>query len=501
MMASSVSADASAPRPEDARLGALPTLGYGLQHILAMFGGVIAVPIIVGGAAGLDGAQIAVPLSSCLFVSGVATMLQTLGLPFFGSQLPLVQGISFASVSTLLAIIGDDGTRGLRTAYGAAIVACLIGLALSPFFSHVIRFFPPVVTGSVITVIGLSLFPVAAGWITGQPELGGKPNPAYLDMGNLGLAMFTLLVILLLHKVARLSQLAILLGLVVGTVVALATGKAGFDVGDASVVALPHPLAFGSPLFETGAIVSMTIVAIVIMVETTADILAVGEVVDTSITPRRVGDGLRADMGASALAPLLNGFPATAFAQNVGLVALTGIKSRFAVAAGGAVLAVLGLSPMLAAVVDVIPLPVLGGAGIALFGTVAASGIRSLSKVSYDHNNNLLIVAVAIGLGVIPVVSPEFWSAFPDWFVTIADSGISAASLAAVLLNIAFNLVLPGVPDEPTDVAAAPARHVRPDEAEVLQRGGSFTGGVPDQLTPTDSRSSAAGRRARSRRR
>lgn len=430
----------STPRPEDERLPLAKTFGFGVQHILAMFGGVIAVPIILGGAAGLSPAKVGLVLSCCLFLSGVATVLQTVGVPFFGSQLPLVQGISFASVSTVLTIIGDDGTTGLRTAYGAIIVACLIGLAVSPFFAQIVRFFPPVVTGTIITVIGLTLLPVAAGWITGQPTLGDAPNPAYLDKGNIGLAAFTLLVVLVLTRIASLSRLAILLGLVVGTIAALVVGRADFSVGDAKVFALPTPFAFGAPIFEIGAIVSMVIVILVIMVETTADILAVSEVVGTHVDARRVGDGLRADMAASALAPLINAFPATAFAQNVGLVALTGIKSRWVVAAGGAVLAVLGLSPALAAIVATIPLPVLGGAGIALFGTVASSGIRTLSKVSYDDNNNLVVVAVAVAVGLIPVVSPDFWSTFPAWFATIFGSGISAASIMAVLLNVFFNM-------------------------------------------------------------
>ena len=434
-----------------------------------MFGGVIAVPIIIGNAAGLSGPQIATLLSCALFVSGAATILQTLGLPFFGSQLPLVQGISFASVATMLSIIGDDGQGGLRTVLGAVIVAALIGLAISPFFSQVIRFFPPVVTGSIITVIGLSLMPVAAGWITGQPEIGGEPNPAYLDTAT-SARLPTLAIVLVLTKIPTLSRLAILLGLVLGTIVALIVGKTDFDgVSGSSVAALPDLFAFGSPVFEIGAIVSMTIVILVIMVETTADILAVGNVVETKVDSRRVGDGLRADMISSAIAPVFNSFPATAFAQNVGLVALTGIKSRFVVAAGGAILLVLGLSPLLAAVVGVIPLPVLGGAGIVLFGIVAASGIRTLSQVKYRDNNNLVLVAAAVGFGLLPVVSPEFWSGFPDWFMTIFDSGISSASIMAVVLNIFFNMFLPGTPEEPTAIAGGPPVLIREGALEEVR--------------------------------
>ncbi|MFT4188190.1 MAG: nucleobase:cation symporter-2 family protein [Aeromicrobium sp.] len=474
-------------RPEDAILPPAQMVGYGFQHILSMFGGVIAVPIIIGGAAGLEPGDQALLVSCALFVSGLATLLQTIGVPFFGSQLPLVQGISFASVSTMLTIItsAEDGETGLREVLGAVIVASLIGLGVAPFFSRIVRFFPPVVTGTIIAVIGLSLMPVAARWITGQEFIAGKENPDYLDIGNIGLAIFTLLAVLIMSKIPVLSRLAILLGLVVGTVAAFIVGKASFDkVGDANILAVPTPFAFGTPLFATGAIVSMTIVMIVIMVETTADVLAVGEVVGTKVDSRRVGDGLRADMLSSAIAPVFNSFPATAFAQNVGLVALTGIKSRFVVAAGGVVLAVLGLSPVLAAVIGVIPLPVLGGAGIVLFGTVASSGIRTLSKVDYDNNNNMIVVATALAFGLIPVVASDFWEEFPEWFITIFHSGISAASIVAVLLNLFFNVFLPGTPEEPTDLAAAPARMVREDEAEVLGEGGAFHAGEP--VDPTD---------------
>lgn len=464
-------------RPEDERLGLGKTFGYGVQHILAMFGGVIAVPLIVGGAAGLEPTESALLVACGLFISGLATMLQTIGVPFFGSQLPLVQGTSFASVSTMLAIIGDRGQEGIQHVFGAVIAASAIGLVITPFFSRVVRFFPAVVTGSIITVIGLSLMPVAAGWITGNAmiEVEGQmvENPDFAAFGNIALALFTFLVVIVLSKIAVLSRLAVLLGLAIGTVVALILGMADASViGESAPFAFPQPFAFGMPLFEIGAIISMFIVILVIMVETTADVLAVGEVVGTKVDSRRVGDGLRADMIASTVAPLFNAFPASAFAQNVGLVALTGIKSRFAVAAGGVILVLLGLSPMAAAVFSLIPGPVLGGAGIVLFGTVAASGVRTLSKVSYKGNNNLVIVAASLAFGLIPVVSPDFWHSFPSWFVTIFHSGISSAAIVAVLLNLFFNVFLPGRPEDPSDFAAAPPLRVQTTEINVLRSGG-----------------------------
>lgn len=460
-------------RPEDARLPIPATLGYGMQHILSMFGGVIAVPIIIGGAAGLKGADIAFLISCALFVSGLATVLQTLGAPYLGAQLPLVQGISFASVSTLTAIVAGNGQEGLRTAYGATMVAGLIAFFLVPFFAKILRFFPPVVTGSIITVIGMSLLPVAGKWISGQPSLfvSGKPvpNPAFGDPGNIGLAMFTLLVVLILSKFRMFGRMAILLSLVIGTLAALITGQASFNIANQSIVALPQPLRFGMPIFAVGAIVSMLIVMLVIMVETTADILAVGEVVGTEVPSKRVAKGLRADMLSSVVAPIFNTFAATAFAQNVGLVALSRVKSRFVVAAGGGMLILFGLSPLLAAVVNVIPLPVLGGAGIALFGSVAASGIRTLSKVSYDANNNLIIVAVSLSMGLLPSVVTNFWHQFPSWFSVVADSGISACALTAVLMNIWFNMLGAGKHECFTLASHRPASAVDADQLLTLK--------------------------------
>lgn len=361
------------------------------------------------------------------------------------------------------------GAGGLPSVFGPIIIAGLIGIAVSPFFSQVVRFFPPVVTGVIITVIGLSLLPVAFRWVMGNDKV-----PEFGSMATIGLAAFTLVVILLLSRLAQgpISRLAILLGLVVGTLFALAVGRADFSaIGTGPIVALPKPFAFGAPTFEIGAIVSMTIVILVIMTETTADTLAVGEIVGTKVDARRVGDALRADMLATTLSPVFNSFPASAFAQNVGVVAITGVKSRYVVAAGGSVLFILGLLPVLGRVIAAVPYPVLGGAGIVLFGTVAASGIRTLSTVDYDGNLNLILVAVAISFGVLPIAAPTFWDAFPEGVAIVLDSGISAASLVAVLLNLAFNEVKKGQRTNPNTFSAGPAVQVRDDEVEALRGG------------------------------
>ena len=427
---------ASVERPEDERLHWSKNLAYGMQHVLSMYGGIIAPPLIVGTAAGLTGAEVGVLIASCLFVGGLATMLQTLGVPFFGSRLPLVQGTSFASVATLVAILNGGG--GMPSVFGAVLAAALAGLLVAPFFARIIRFFPPVVTGVVITTIGISLVPVAARWAMG----GVESAPDYGSVANIALAAATLLIALVLSRIQAfgIARLAILIALVLGTVIALIVGKADFSaVGDGPLIALPQPFAFGLPVFELSGIVSMFIVVLVILTETTADMLAVGQITGSRVDSRRIADGLRADMLSSALAPIFNTFTQSAFAQNVGLVAITGVTSRFVVATGGGILVVLGLLPVLGRVVAELPTAVLGGVGVLLFGTVAASGIRSLSRVDYTKSGNLVIIAASLAIGCIPVVAPTFFDAFPTWFSTIFHSGISAAAITAVLLNILFN--------------------------------------------------------------
>jgi uracil-xanthine permease len=287
-------------------------------------------------------------------------------------------------------------------------------------------------------VIGISLLPVAVRWAQGVPE-----TPDYQSMKYIGLAGATLLIIVLIYRFLPgfFSRIAILMGLLLGTLVAIPLDVADLSrIDDAAVFQLTTPFEFGAPIFGVAAIVSMFIVMLVIMTETTADILAIGEIVDKPQTEADVAAGLRADMLSTSVAGVLNGFSVSAFAQNVGLVGMTGIKSRYVVAVGGGILVALGLFPILGSLAAVVPLPVLGGAGLALFGTVAASGIRTLSRVEYEGNSNLVIVACAIGMGIIPIASPEFYSSFPTWVETIFESGISAAAITAVALNILFNV-------------------------------------------------------------
>ncbi|MFC6203965.1 nucleobase:cation symporter-2 family protein [Psychrobacter urativorans] len=462
-------------RPEDENLGLVANIAYGFQHVLTMYGGIIAVPLIVGQAAGLGPAEIGLLIAASLFIGGLATLLQTLGIPFFGCQLPLVQGVSFASVATIVAIVTSGG--GLPSVFGAVIAASVLGLLITPIFSKIIKFFPPLVTGAVITTIGLTLMPVAARWAMG----GNSKAPDFGSMANIGLAAFTLALVLLLSKLgnAAISRLSILLAMVIGTVAAWAVGMVDFsNVMTGPIFAFPTPFHFGAPTFELAAIISMFIVVLVILVETSADILAVGDIIDTKIDSKRLGDGLRADMVSSIVAPMFGSFTQSAFAQNVGLVAVTNVKSRFVVAAAGVILVVLGLMPLMGRVIATVPTAVLGGAGIVLFGTVAASGIRTLAQVSYTNNMNLIIVATSIGFGMLPIAAPAFYDQFPDWFATIFHSGISSTAIMAIALNLLFNhLKIGNSENQSVFAAGTEPRSVRQDVILDLTEGDYFSEG------------------------
>ncbi|MGD6747203.1 nucleobase:cation symporter-2 family protein [Streptomyces sp. BH106] len=408
---------------------------FGLQHVLAMYAGAVAVPLIVGGAMKLSPADLAYLITADLLVCGIATLIQCVGVWRFGIRLPIVQGCTFAAVSPMV-LIGTTG-GGLPAIYGAVIVAGLAMMLLAPVFGRLLRFFPPLVTGTVILIIGLSLLPTAGTWAA-----GGSGAKDFGDPKNIGLAALVLVLVLGVQRFAppALSRVAVLVGIVVGTAVAIPTGFTDFSaVGEAHWFGISTPFHFGAPEFHGAAIVSMLIVALVTMTETTGDFIAVGEMTGRPVDRRALGDGLRADGFSTVLGGVFNTFPYTAFAQNVGLVGMTKVRSRWVVAVSGGILILLGLLPKLGAVVAAIPSPVLGGAGLVMFGTVAASGLRTLSKVDFEGNSNLTVVAVSVAVGLLPVGVPTIYEHFPNWFQTVMDSGISAGCLTAIALNLLFN--------------------------------------------------------------
>ncbi|MEU1626036.1 nucleobase:cation symporter-2 family protein [Streptomyces sp. NPDC020096] len=438
MVATPAPAIAEHKHPVDQTLPPLKLITSGLQHVAAMYAGVVAPPLVVGKACGLSGTEMTFLVGASLFTAGLATLLQTLGFWKVGAKLPFVNGVSFAGVAPLVAIADTTPHRdSLPIMFGAVMVAGVLGFLVAPYFSKLVRFFPPIVTGSVITLIGVSLLPVAIGWVAGN-----DPAHPAAGLSDIALAVITLVIVLVLRRLLAgfLQQIAVLIGLVAGTLIAIPFGRTDFSpLGKASVIGFPTPFHFGAPQFQVPAVVSMCVVMLVCLTESTADILALGKVVEKPADEAVLAAGLRADTLGSAISPFFNGFANSAFAQNIGLVAITRVRSRFVVAAGGAILILMGLCPVLASLIALVPGPVLGGAGIVLFGTVAASGVRTLAESDLDDGNNLLIMAVALGVGIVPIVAPDFYDGVDPHLQIVLKSGISTGCLVAVVLNLVFH--------------------------------------------------------------
>lgn len=473
--------------PVDEKLPVGRLAALGLQHVLVMYAGAIAVPLIVGRALKLSPEQVAMLISADLFACGVVTLIQSFGMTkWFGIKLPVMMGVTFAAVGPMVAFANAvPGVDGARAIFGAIIGAGLISMIIAPIVSKLLRFFPPVVTGTIIAIIGISLMRVGVGWAMGGPanlaqsvdvpkliamvdgvKAGAEtaaaaaasavapalklPGPIpmvnsmnYGALDNLAIAASVLLFILLLVKYTKgfIANISVLLGIGGGCAVAIAMGKMNFDkVGKAAWFDLVTPFAFGLPTFDILMILTMVVVMIVVMIESTGMFLALSDLTGKKISQAELSAGLRTDGLGTLIGGVFNTFPYTSFSQNVGLVGVTGVKSRWVCVAGGVIMVILGLLPKMAAFVEAIPQFVLGGAGLVMFGMVAATGIRILSTVDYKGNrNNLYIVALAVGFGLIPLVAPRWSQQMAAGLHPLLDSGILLTAVAAVVLNIFFN--------------------------------------------------------------
>ncbi|NGQ97422.1 purine permease [Brevibacillus sp. SYP-B805] len=403
----------------------------GLQHVLAMYAGAVVVPLIIGGALKLSPAQMAYLIAADLFTCGLATLLQVIGNRYIGIKLPVVLGCTFTAVGPIIAI---SLSSNLATVYGAIIVAGIAVMLAAPLFGKLLRFFPTVVTGSVVTIIGLSLIPVAM-----NNAAGGQGSPDFGQPRNLLLALGTLALILLINRLFTgfIRAISVLLGLIAGTAAAYFMGMVSFaSVADASWINIVQPFYFGVPQFNIAAILTMLLVCVISMVESTGVYFALGKVTGQEVGEADIVKGLRAEGVAILLGGIFNAFPYTTFSQNVGLVSLTRVKTRDVIVAAGLILVVLGLLPKLAALTTVIPNPVLGGAMVAMFGMVVASGINILSSVDFRQNENLLIAACSIAVGLGSAAVPQMFDQLPDMAKMLLQNGIVTGSLTAVILNL-----------------------------------------------------------------
>ncbi|MGV9673513.1 solute carrier family 23 protein [Gordonia sp. NPDC003504] len=437
-------------------------VALGAQHVVAFYAGAVLVPLLIARAIGLDSEALTMLITADLFTCGIASLLQSVGIWKIGVRLPLLQGITFATLAPVIQIANQNGGGrvGLQTVYGAVIAAGVFTFLIAPFFAKLIRFLPPVVTGTLITIIGICLIPVGAG------DAVTNPNEHLKDAANwrwVCYALGTILLIVLMQRFFRgfMATIAVLLGLVIGTFIAWLCGDASFSsVGEANWLGFTPPFAFGWPRWDIVAIVSMIVVLLVVAVESTGSIFATGEIVGKRIKADDVAAAVRADGVATVIGGSFNSFPYTAFSENVGLVRLTGVKSRWVVACAGVIMIILGLLPKLAKVVESIPAPVLGGAALIMFATVAIVGIQTLTSVDFTDHRNLIIAATSLAVALYVQFSqssvpsqviekngsitdvpelPGVDQAMPNMVLQIPFStGITMGAICAILLNLLF---------------------------------------------------------------
>lgn len=434
---SSGSAGPAKTSAADTRLPIGQTIVFGFQHVLVMYAGTVVVPLLIGHALHFTPTQIAALVSIDLVLTGVATIMQSIGVWKFGIRLPLIVGVASQGIAPVI-MVGKD--QGLSTVLGSALVAGAVWLLAAPFFGTIVRFFPHVVTGTVILLIGLTLIPVGLDMIAGSDP----DAPSYGRLTGLGLGGLTLLLMAIFYRVLRgfLGQLSVLLAIVVATIVGWAFHPSALSgIGSGPPVAFVAPFHFGGLHFHIPSILIFLLVIFVLTVEASGQGVACGEVVGAQITGKDLTRLLRVDATATIISSFFFGFLYTTFGQNIGLLKLTGVRSRFPVAAGGAVLILLGVFHPVSQVMAAIPDPVVGAAAAATFGVLVVSGIEILQKVNFNRPGNMLIVLFGVVFGLIPVAAPNFYQHMPNFLgETVLHSGLVTGTIVAIALNLLFNV-------------------------------------------------------------
>ncbi|MFT9088154.1 MAG: solute carrier family 23 protein [Acetobacter okinawensis] len=412
-----------------------------VQHVMVMYMGAITTPLVIGRVLALPAAQTATLIQADLLTSGAATLLQTIGTRWLGARLPLMQGVSFATVSCVIGIASSatfatsHDNEGLRTVYGAVIVAGLAAMLAAPLGRHIMRFFPPVVVGTSLAIMGLSLLPVAIDQIASGAGVHAGRNML------VAMSVFASAIFLSITGRGVFKNLAVIIGVGTGLVVAFAAGQFTPHLsGMPPLLAPVRPLPFGWPIFQLMPSLSMIVIVAITWVESIGDAVVVGEMTGRHATPKLVSRLLRADGLATLLGGIMGSFPYTAFSENVALLSITGVRSRWIVALAGGILCVLGLSPFLATAVAALPPAVAGGAGLMIFGTLMMVGIQMLASLGLEPGNKPFIVAsVSIVLAMAIVMKPDFFMFMPDWTQPVLQSPVVAGCVSAIVLNILFS--------------------------------------------------------------
>lgn len=402
---------------------------FGIQHIFAAFGGIIVVPLVIAGALGFDAKTTTTLISATILASGLATIIQAKGVGKVGSRVACIMGTDFTFVSPSISV---GSVLGLPGIIGATILGALLEIILSFFIKPLMKFFPPLVTGTVVCLIGLTLLPVAIDWAA-----GGSGAADYGDLKNIGVATFVLVVTLILNRSKKgiISSASILIGMIIGYIVCIPLGMVDFnEVKEASWISIPRIFEYGVT-FDFKALIAFLPAYFVTTIETVGCLKAVGESSNIEMKEDKIGAGVLADGVGSIIGGVVGSFPNTSFSQNVGVISLTKVASKYVAVMAGIILVILGFLPKVAAIVTQIPQPVLGGVGIVMFGTVAATGIKTLSKVKLTERN-LLIIAISIGLGLGVTFRPDFIAKLPESIKMVFSSGISLGTIAALVLNL-----------------------------------------------------------------
>ena len=410
----------------------------GFQHIFAAFGGIIVVPLVISGALGFDAITSTALMSATILSAGIATVIQSKGIGPVGARVACIMGTDFTFVAPSIAIGSVYGLPGIM---GATILGSFVAIFLSFVIRPVMKLFPPLVTGTVITLIGLTLLPVSMDWAA-----GGSGSPDYGNLINISIAMFVLIITLLLNRYGKglVSSASILIGMALGYLICIPLGMVDFSaVSEASFISFPKIFSYGVN-FDLKLVIPFIPAYFVAIIGTVGCLKAIGEVSKVEMDDKRIGAGVLSDGIGSMIAGFLGTFPNTSFSQNIGLIPLTKVASKYVAMMAGIILVILGFLPKFAALINIMPQPVLGGVGIVMFGTVAASGIKTLSKIELN-NRNLLIIATAIGLGVGVTFRPEFISQFPEGLKMIFSSGISTGTIVALILNLVLKEEKSGV--------------------------------------------------------
>ncbi|MEZ9777281.1 nucleobase:cation symporter-2 family protein [Vibrio sp. 10N.261.54.A5] len=409
------------------------TLLLALQHMLASIGGIVAVPLIVGASIGLPNTEIVSLINAALLASGIVTVAQCLGFGPVGIRLPVVMGSSFAFLGVAISI-GNEG--GVAAIMGSALIGSFVVIGASFYMDKVRKLFPTVVSGVVVTLIGLTILPVAMNWVGDSPA----NTEQFATLPKLFLALVSLGIVIGVSVYCKgaVAASAIVIGLAGGYIVALSLGMVDLEqISSAAWVGGPEPFKYGFT-FSASAIISMSLVYIVVIAEATGDFMALGNNCQTQVSGKDLKRGLLGDGLGSTLSSILTAMPLASFSQNVGIVGITGVASRYVVAATGGLLILGGLFPKLAAIAVTIPKPVLGGVGFVMFGMIAYAGIRMLFKAA-DTKRNALVICVGLASGLAVTFEPRLLQHLPHDLANFLHSGITTGTIMTVVLN----LVLP----------------------------------------------------------